>query len=125
MSPRPRDHRDEAEEAVSPAQVDGVLLCAGVGQRRRPLTESIPKALIPVAGRPLLEYHLEAWRSAGVRHVVLVVGYREEQVRQYVKERSDFGLEVEYVTQPEQRSLRTDGRRSSGLRSRTRPPTVD
>jgi UDP-N-acetylglucosamine diphosphorylase / glucose-1-phosphate thymidylyltransferase / UDP-N-acetylgalactosamine diphosphorylase / glucosamine-1-phosphate N-acetyltransferase / galactosamine-1-phosphate N-acetyltransferase len=103
MSPGPRDRRDEAKGGFSPATVDGVLLSAGVGQRLRPLTETLPKALIPVAGRPLLEHHLEAWRSAGVRHVILVVGYREEQVRRFVRERSDFGLEIEYVTQTERR----------------------
>ncbi len=81
----------------------GVLLCAGVGQRLRPLTDTLPKALVPVAGRPLLDHHLEAWRAAGVRRAVLVVGYREGQVRRHVRERGDFGLEVEYVTQTERR----------------------
>lgn len=103
MSSRLDDPRDETERAFSPSEVDGVLLCAGLGQRLRPLTDPLPKALLPVADRPLLEHHLEAWRSAGVRRVILVVGYRAEQVRQYVRERGDFGLEVEYAAQTELR----------------------
>lgn len=103
MSPKPRDRRPKGEETFSPARVDGVLLCAGVGQRLRPLTDTLPKALIPVAGRPLLEHHLRAWHAAGVRRVILVVGYREDQVRQFVTERAGFGLEIEYVTQTERR----------------------
>ena len=103
MSSRPNDRRAETDGAFSPSEVDGVLLCAGVGQRLRPLTDTLPKALVPVAGRPLLEHHLEAWRSAGIRRVILVVGYRAEQVRQYVRERGGFGLEVEYATQTDLR----------------------
>ena len=91
--------------AVVPSlsEVDCVLLCAGSGKRLQPLTDSIPKALVPVAGRPIVDYHLEAWHAAGVRRAVLVTGYREEQLRQHVGKGESYGLEVEYVTQSEPR----------------------
>ena len=121
MSSTPNERRDEIDEALSPSEVDGVLLCAGVGKRLRPLTDTIPKALVPVGDRPLLEHHLEAWRTAGVRHVVLVVGFRADAVRRYVRDRGDFGLELEYATQSEPRGsghalLAAEGRlRSSSV----------
>jgi UDP-N-acetylglucosamine diphosphorylase / glucose-1-phosphate thymidylyltransferase / UDP-N-acetylgalactosamine diphosphorylase / glucosamine-1-phosphate N-acetyltransferase / galactosamine-1-phosphate N-acetyltransferase len=84
-------------------EVDGVLLCAGVGKRLQPLTETLPKALVPVAGRPIVDYHLEAWHAAGLRRAILVTGYRGDQVRGHVADGAGYGLEVEYVTQSERR----------------------
>jgi NDP-sugar pyrophosphorylase family protein len=92
-----------AASAPDLGDFDSVLLCAGVGQRLRPLTDSIPKALVPVAGRPIVDYHLEAWHAAGVRRSILVTGYREEQVRAHVGDGARFGLRVEYVTQTARR----------------------
>lgn len=94
--------RQSVEDLALP-DVEGVLLCAGVGRRLQPLTDTIPKALIPVAGRPIVDYHLQAWRAAGVRRAILVTGYRGEQVRQHVGDGAGFDLEVEYVTQVERK----------------------
>ncbi len=85
------------------AEVDCVLLCAGVGHRLRPLTDSIPKALVPVAGRPILDYHLDAWYATGVRRAILVTGYRGDQVRRHVAGSSRPDLSIEFVTQREPR----------------------
>lgn len=82
---------------------DSVVLAAGRGNRLRPLTDSLPKVLVPISGKPLLSYHLEALRSAGVRRVVLVVGYRAPQVRHFVGDGASFGLEVDYVVQVDPR----------------------
>lgn len=95
--------RDPVAKVPRVTDVDSVLLCAGAGKRLRPLTDSIPKALVPVAGRPIVDYHLEAWRAAGVHRVVLVTGYREDQVREHVGNGARYGLRVAYVTQSEPR----------------------
>ncbi|MEN2977685.1 phosphocholine cytidylyltransferase family protein (plasmid) [Tistrella bauzanensis] len=58
-----------------------VILAAGLGSRLRPYTDSIPKPLVPVAGRPMLINALDCLHAAGVREVVIVTGYRGEQVR--------------------------------------------
>ncbi len=100
MTPPPADR---GPEALSLTDVDGVLLCAGVGARLRPLTDTLPKALVPVAGRPIIDYHLEAWGTAGVRRALLVTGYREDQVLRHVGDGARYGLRIEHVTQPERR----------------------
>ncbi len=66
----------------------------------RPLTDTVPKALVPIAGKPLLAYHLEAMNRAGIRRVVCVVGYLGDRIREYLGDGAMFGLEVRYVSQP-------------------------
>ncbi len=73
-----------------------VILAGGLATRLRPLTESIPKALIEVAGRPFLWHQLELLKKHGVRRVVLSVGYLGEMVQQYFGNGSEFGIEIEY-----------------------------
>ncbi len=101
--------------------IDAVLLCAGIGQRLRPLTNTIPKALVPVAGRPIVEYHLEAWRAVGVDHAILVTGYREDQLRAHVGDGARFGVRVEYVSQSE---LRGSGDALLAAAPRLQAPSV-
>lgn len=60
--------------------MQAVILAAGEGRRVRPLTMSRPKALIPVANRPILDYVIEALEQCGIREIIVVVGYRKEQV---------------------------------------------
>ena len=60
-----------------------IILAAGTGSRLAPLTDDRPKCLVPVAGRPLLEWQLDAAAEVGVERVVVVGGYRSEQIEKY------------------------------------------
>lgn len=84
-----------------PSTEEAVVLCAGLGRRLRPLTEHVPKALVEVRGRSLLEHHLEGLAQHGVRRAVLVVGHLGETVRERIGDGERFHLEVEYAIQPE------------------------
>jgi glucose-1-phosphate thymidylyltransferase len=66
--------------------MQAVILAAGEGKRVRPLTRSRPKALLPVANRPIIEYVIEALLKNGIRDIVVVVGYRKEQVIRFLNE---------------------------------------
>jgi glucose-1-phosphate thymidylyltransferase len=81
--------------------MDGVVLAAGEGTRMRPLTADRPKALVEVAGQPLLSHAFESLLSVGVDRAVVVVGYRSEAI---VDRYGDIyrGLALEYVQQREQ-----------------------
>jgi len=81
--------------------VDAVVLAAGRGVRLGRATARTPKVLLEVAGRPLLDYHLEALASVGVRRVVLVVQYLAEQIEQHVRDRPVEGLDITFVRQRE------------------------
>src|SRR5215470_1519701 len=65
--------------------MDAVLLCAGLGTRLRPYTLDTPKPLLPVRGRPILDWTLGALPKA-VDRVVVVVNYLSEQVEAYLRE---------------------------------------
>jgi len=84
------------------AAVSAVILAAGEGRRLEPLTNRRPKPMVPVANRPLLEHVLEAVVAAGIDHVVFVVGYRQERIRNHFGDGDEWGIDVEYVEQSTQ-----------------------
>ena len=71
-----------------------MILAAGRGERLRPLTDTIPKALVDVGGKSLLERHLENVRAAGIDNVVINLGWHGEQIVQRVGSGERFGLNV-------------------------------
>ena len=79
-----------------------LILAAGQGTRMRPLTARLPKPLLPAGGAPFLEHQLHALAEVGVKHVVVLVGYRMREVRETLGDGGRFGLELEYLVQEEQ-----------------------
>jgi len=79
-----------------------VILAAGEGQRLRPFTVLKPKVMIPIANKPILQYVVEALAVNGVRHIVMVVGYRKEQVQDYFGSGEKLGVEIDYIVQKQQ-----------------------
>jgi glucose-1-phosphate thymidylyltransferase len=79
-----------------------VVLAAGEGSRMRPLSYTRPKALIPVAGEPMLNHVIRALQAAGATEVLLVVQYLENQLREWVRTAQFEGLRIETVRQPEE-----------------------
>jgi MurNAc alpha-1-phosphate uridylyltransferase len=73
-----------------------MLLAAGRGERLRPLTDTLPKCLVEVRGRSLLEHHLERLRDDGIATVVINLGWLGEQIVARVGSGSRYGLEVIY-----------------------------
>lgn len=74
-----------------------VVMAGGYGSRLRPLTEDLPKPMLPVGGRPLLEVLLEQLRDAGIRHVNITTHYRPEKITEYFGDGKGFGVELSYV----------------------------
>ncbi len=79
-----------------------VILAAGEGKRMRPLTASRPKVMLPVAGRPMLEHLIVSARDAGIKDFILVVGYKEQDIRDYFKDGGRFGVKIRYAVQRKQ-----------------------
>jgi len=84
-----------------------MILAAGRGERLRPLTEQVPKPLIPLAGRPLIHYTLGMLRKCGVEDVVINLHHLGERIQAYVGDGSRWGLRVFYSL--ESRLLGTGG----------------
>ena len=72
------------------------ILAGGLANRLRPITETIPKALVKVADRPFVFHQLDWLREEGVRRVVLCVGFLGDQIRDAVGDGRQFGLAVDY-----------------------------
>jgi NDP-sugar pyrophosphorylase family protein len=79
-----------------------VLLAGGKGVRLRPLTYTIPKPLLPIGERPILEEIIERLKKSGVREFIVAVGYRAELIETYFRDGAQLGVRIEYVleTQP-------------------------
>ncbi len=73
------------------------ILAGGLATRLRPLTERIPKSLVPVAGRPFLAHQLELLRSQGVSRAVLCVGHLGEQIEAAFGDGRAFGVNLAYA----------------------------
>jgi UDP-N-acetylglucosamine diphosphorylase / glucose-1-phosphate thymidylyltransferase / UDP-N-acetylgalactosamine diphosphorylase / glucosamine-1-phosphate N-acetyltransferase / galactosamine-1-phosphate N-acetyltransferase len=85
------------------AKIDkAVILAAGKGTRMRELTADLPKPMIKVRGKPVLQYIVEGLRDAGVRKFLIVVGYRADVVQDFFGDGSRYKIEVQYTTQEKQ-----------------------
>lgn len=78
-----------------------MILAAGRGERLRPLTDTCPKPLIPLNGKPLIVYHLEKLAAAGVKNVVINHAWLGEQFEKTLGRGDKFGLNIDYSAEPE------------------------
>lgn len=74
-----------------------VILAGGKGVRLRPLTYTIPKPLLPVGEKPILEEIIERFKTFGVRDFVIAVGYRAELIETYFRDGAPLGVRIDYV----------------------------
>jgi len=90
--PVPHDRDDKLMHAM--------ILAAGRGERMRPLTDKVPKPLLQVGGKPLIEYHIEGLADAGFRDLVINHAYLGQQIEQAVGDGERWGVSVTYVAEP-------------------------
>jgi len=81
---------------TSPLDIPVAILAGGLATRLRPITEKIPKSLVPVAGKPFLAHQLELLHSRGIRRAVLCVGYLGEMIRRDFGKGERFGVKLDY-----------------------------
>lgn len=72
------------------------ILCGGLATRLRPVTEKIPKSLVPVTGEPFIAHQLRLLRSKGIDEAVLCAGFLGEMIEEFVEDGGRFGLHVSY-----------------------------
>jgi len=78
-----------------------MILAAGRGERLRPLTDTLPKALVEVGGKPLIAWHLERLARAGCRHAVINVSHLGERIVERIGDGARYGLRVTYSREPQ------------------------
>ncbi len=90
---------DFLPDEVLPLQA--VVMAGGAGIRLRPLTEEVPKPMLPVGGRPLMERIIERLRQAGIRRVNVMTHYKPEKIIEHFGNGDAFGVELTYVREDE------------------------
>ncbi len=79
--------------------IKAIILAAGKGNRMQPYTKTYQKTMIPLHGKPLLEYIIEGVIHAGLNDIIIVVGYKKEQIMAYFGNGSKWGINITYVVQ--------------------------
>jgi NDP-sugar pyrophosphorylase family protein len=97
-----------------------VVLAGGLATRMRPHTETVPKSMLEVAGRPFVDWQLELLASAGIREVVICIAHLGNQIRDHVGDGRRYGLAVEWSEEPPGVLLGTAGALRAAL-SHLRP----
>ena len=77
-----------------------VILAAGEGKRLRPFTETMPKVMLPIANKPILEHVFDAIKETEIDEIILVVGYKKEVIMDYFKDYK--GIKITYIPQDKQ-----------------------
>jgi NDP-sugar pyrophosphorylase family protein len=72
------------------------ILAGGLATRLKPVSQKIPKSMIEISGKPFIAHQLELLKRNGIKDIVICAGYLGEQIRDYVKDGSDFGVNVKY-----------------------------
>jgi len=78
-----------------------VILAAGQGKRLQPLTHEIPKAMVKINGKPMLQIIIEQLKSVHVDEVVVIVHYMKEKIQSYFGDGSQWGINIHYIEQKE------------------------
>src|SRR5512136_3110369 len=77
-----------------------MVLAAGYGTRLKPLTDRLPKPLVPVAGKPMIEYALDQLRVYGIKEVIINVSYLKDQFTAYVANYRGLKFKISEETEP-------------------------
>jgi NDP-sugar pyrophosphorylase family protein len=93
----------------APLDIPVAILAGGLATRLRPITEKIPKSLVPVAGKPFIAHQLELLKSRGIRRAVLCVGYLGEMIQRDFGDGEKFGVKLDYSFDSPRQSEATAG----------------
>lgn len=105
---RNRSHAIECQllQSFRPALLSAFILAGGKGVRMKPLTTELPKSLLPVAGKPILEHQIQLLRDADIRDIMILVGHLGEKIKYHLGDGGKWGVNITYVEQ-EKREIGT------------------
>jgi len=86
---------------MKPSPVKAMILAAGRGKRLRPLTDTLPKPLIPVCGKPLIEYHIEKLAAIGITDIVINHAWLGHVLEEQLGTGERWGVNIHYSPEPE------------------------
>ena len=101
-SSQPQSQRGASfqRETAPPLDFQAVILAGGLGTRMRPMTETIPKPMIPVAGKPFLQHQLELLAAHGLSRILLLLAYLGQQIERQFGDGASLGCKLSYSYEP-------------------------
>ena len=90
-----------------------VILAGGRGTRLRPLTYDIPKPMLPIVNKPVLEHTLELLRNYGIKEVMINLHHQSKMIKKYFGNGSDWGIKINYSEEKDYRKGQTPGNRGT------------
>ncbi len=78
-----------------------IILAGGKGERLRPYTDKLPKPMVPVLGRPIVEYQVLWLKNQGIKHIVFACSYMHEEIENFFKDGSKYGMKFDYSIEDE------------------------
>ena len=72
-----------------------MIFAAGLGTRLKPLTDTLPKAMVPISGKPLLQHVIEKLKASGFDEIIINVHHFAEQIIDFVQANNNFGIHIE------------------------------
>jgi NDP-sugar pyrophosphorylase family protein len=78
-----------------------IILAGGLGTRLKPLTDSIPKPLLPIKGKPIIEHAINNFRKHNIKDIILSVGYQAEKIKSYFGNGDSLGVKISYCVEKE------------------------
>lgn len=82
-------------------KIQALILAAGVGERMRPLTDNTPKPMLPIAGKPLLQYTIELFKKYKITNIGITTYYLKERIIDYFKDGNTYGVNITYLEEKE------------------------
>lgn len=100
---RNRSHAIEylLTQSLGPQARQAIILAGGQGVKMRPLTYEVPKALIPVKGKPVIEYTIETLRDAGVKDIIIAIGHMGDKIKEALGSGQKYGVRISYSEEHE------------------------
>jgi NDP-sugar pyrophosphorylase family protein len=87
--------------------MDAVILAGGKGTRLKPLTDYVPKSLIPINNKPIIEWQIRYLKKFGIDKIVICTGYKTKQIEDYLEKKANFGSKIKFSV--EKKTLGTGG----------------
>jgi mannose-1-phosphate guanylyltransferase/phosphomannomutase len=81
--------------------ISAIILAAGKGERLQPITNTIPKCMVPIEGKPLLEYTINLLKKHGMTDIIITTGYLAYQIQYYFNEGNEYGVNILYTREKE------------------------
>lgn len=78
-----------------------LILAGGKGTRLKPITHEIPKPLVPIHGKPVLEYSLDLFKKFGIKNILISIGFKGEKIKEYFGDGKRFGVNITYIEEKE------------------------